>query len=160
MQNSKCKIQNELQAEEGKPVKNSKYKMEGDATSNIEQPTLNIQVPVSQHLTNPPHPLPLATPREHLIRPPATFSPSDAEKGTPMGEGGVGLSALGRGSELSAEPPCVTRFELAALLRVSVRTVDRMIAAGEIPVRRVRGYAVRFLRSDVEQYLTREKLKC
>ena len=91
MQNSKCKIQNELQAEEGKPVKNSKYKMEGDATSNIEQPTLNIQVPVSQHLTNPPHPLPLATPREHLIRPPATFSPSDAEKGTPMGEGGVGL---------------------------------------------------------------------
>jgi excisionase family DNA binding protein len=56
-------------------------------------------------------------------------------------------------SEPSAEPPCVTRFELAELLRVSVRTVDRMIAAGEIPVRRVRGRAVRFLRSDVEQYL-------
>jgi excisionase family DNA binding protein len=53
----------------------------------------------------------------------------------------------------------VTRFELAALLHVSVRTVDRIIAAGEIPVRRVRGYAVRFLRSDVDQYLTREKLK-
>lgn len=49
---------------------------------------------------------------------------------------------------------CVTRFELAELLHVSVRTVDRMIAAGEIPVRRVRGYAVRFLRSDVEQYLS------
>ncbi len=53
----------------------------------------------------------------------------------------------------SFEPPCVTRLELAELLRVSVRTVDRMIAAGEIPVRRVRGKAVRFLRSDVEQYL-------
>jgi len=58
-----------------------------------------------------------------------------------------------------ADQACVTRLELAALLHVSVRTVDRMIAAGEIPVRRVRGYAVRFLRSDVEQYLTREKLK-
>lgn len=55
--------------------------------------------------------------------------------------------------------PCVTRLELAHLLRVSVRTVDRMIAAGEIRVRRVRGKAVRFLRSDVEQYLNREKLK-
>ena len=57
-----------------------------------------------------------------------------------------------RGSEV-VEPPCMTRFELADLLQVSVRTVDRMIAAGEIPVRRVRGKAVRFLRSDVEQYL-------
>lgn len=51
------------------------------------------------------------------------------------------------------EPACVTRLELAELLHVSVRTVDRMIAAGEIPVRRVRGRAVRFLRADVEQYL-------
>ena len=55
--------------------------------------------------------------------------------------------------EPSPAAPCVTRFELADLLQVSVRTVDRMIAAGEIPVRRVRGKAVRFLRSDVEQYL-------
>lgn len=54
----------------------------------------------------------------------------------------------------SSAQPCVTRFELAALLRVSVRTVDRMIAAGELPVRRVRGRAVRFLRSDVERYLS------
>jgi len=53
----------------------------------------------------------------------------------------------------------VTRFEVAQLLRVSVRTVDRMIAVGEIRVRRVRGKAVRFLRSDIEQYLTGEKLK-
>lgn len=55
--------------------------------------------------------------------------------------------------EATAAAPCVTRFELADLLQVSVRTVDRMIAAGEIPVRRVRGKAVRFLRSDVEKYL-------
>ena len=52
-----------------------------------------------------------------------------------------------------SEQPCVTRFELAHLLHVSVRTVDRMIAAGEIRVRRVRGKAVRFLQSDVECYL-------
>lgn len=50
-------------------------------------------------------------------------------------------------------PPCVTRFELAGLLHVSLRTVDRMIAAEEINVHRVRGKAVRFLRSDVEEYL-------
>jgi hypothetical protein len=36
-------------------------------------------------------------PRKHLIRPAATFSPSDAEKGNPMGEGGVGLSPARRG---------------------------------------------------------------
>jgi excisionase family DNA binding protein len=56
-------------------------------------------------------------------------------------------------SPIEAERVCVTRFELAELLRVSVRTVDRMIAAEEIRVCRVRGKAVRFLRSDVEQYL-------
>ena len=48
---------------------------------------------------------------------------------------------------------CVTRFEVARLLRVSVRTVDRMIAAGELPRRRVRDKTVRFLRADVERYL-------
>lgn len=56
-------------------------------------------------------------------------------------------------SAQNSEQACVTRFELAQLLQVSLRTVDRIIAAGEIPVRRVRGRAVRFLRSDVEQYL-------
>ena len=52
----------------------------------------------------------------------------------------------------NSEQSCLTRFELAALLNVSVRTVDRMIAARELPVRRVRGH-VRFLRSDVDRYL-------
>lgn len=62
-------------------------------------------------------------------------------------------------NSFAPEPPCVTRLELAELLRVSVRTVDRMIAAREIPVRRVRGRAVRFLRSDVERYLNGEMQK-
>jgi len=60
---------------------------------------------------------------------------------------------MGRPSLEPASDGCVTRLELAALLHVSVRTVDRMIAAGEIPVRRVRGRAVRFLRADVDRYL-------
>ena len=42
--------------------------------------------------TRCPHPQPLSAPREHLIRPSATFSPSDAEKENPMGEGSVRLS--------------------------------------------------------------------
>ena len=50
------------------------------------------------------------------------------------------------------EPVCMTRKEVAEHLRVSVRTVDRMIASGQLPVRRVLG-GVRFLRSDVEDYL-------
>ncbi len=61
-------------------------------------------------------------------------------------------------AERVANVPCLTRLELAELLRVTVRTVDRMIAAGEIPVRRVRGRAVRFLRSDVDRYLNAGKV--
>ena len=55
------------------------------------------------------------------------------------------------------EPVCLTRKEVAEHLRVSVRTVDRMIASGQLPVRRVLG-GVRFLRSDLEDYLKRETL--
>ena len=63
------------------------------------------------------------------------------------------LSPTWRGSGPVPLPLCFTRFEFADALRVSVRTVDRMIAAGEIRVRRIRGKAVRILRSDVERYL-------
>ena len=49
--------------------------------------------------------------------------------------------------------PCITRAEFAVLLHVSVRTIDRLIADGEIRVRRVRGRAVRILRSEAERYL-------
>ena len=59
----------------------------------------------------------------------------------------------------SQSPPCVSRAGFADMLDVSVRTVDRMIAANEIPVHRVRGKVVRILRSDAERYLNGEKLK-
>ena len=55
------------------------------------------------------------------------------------------------------ESPWVTRLELARLLRVSLSTVDRLIATGEIPFHRVRVRAVRFLRQDVEQYLRQHR---
>ena len=54
---------------------------------------------------------------------------------------------------LLPSPPCVTRAGFADMLLVSVRTVDRIIAAKEIPVHRVRGKVVRILRSDAERYL-------
>jgi excisionase family DNA binding protein len=53
------------------------------------------------------------------------------------------------------EPVCLTRKDVAESLRVSVRTVDRLIASGQLPVRRVLG-GVRFLRSDIADYLKRE----
>ena len=55
----------------------------------------------------------------------------------------------------SFESVCLTRKEVAEHLRISVRTVDRMIASGQLPVRRVLG-GVRFLRSDLQDYLKRE----
>ena len=45
----------------------------------------------------------------------------------------------------------VTRHELAALLKVCVRTIDRMVAAGQLPVVRVRPRRIRFCLPDVVQ---------
>jgi excisionase family DNA binding protein len=61
-------------------------------------------------------------------------------------------------AERVANAPCVTRSEFAVMLHVSLRTVDRMIAAKEIPVHRVRDKTVRILRSDAERYINGEKL--
>ena len=96
-----------------------------NGTSNIQHRTPNSQLAENKDLS----------------RPAATLSPSDAEKG---------ISPRGKGSVPGPNPLCFTRFEFADALRVSVRTVDRMIAAGEIRVRRMRGKAVRILREDVE----------
>lgn len=50
-------------------------------------------------------------------------------------------------------PPLMNKRELAALLRVSVRTVERRIALG-LPCVRV-GRQVRFRRADVTKLLSR-----
>jgi len=53
--------------------------------------------------------------------------------------------------QLSAFNPqlFLTRHELAAVLKISVRTLDRMTAAGELPVRRLRRKTVRFYLPEV-----------
>ena len=88
---------------------------------------------------------------------PPALPPVEAERGA------CRTDHLSPGAEKEAAPAltaaCVTRVQLASLLQVSVRTVDRMIASDEIPVRHVRGRLVRILRSDAEAYLERENLK-
>ncbi len=48
----------------------------------------------------------------------------------------------------------LTREELAEVLKISVRTVDAMVGAGEIPHLRMRGNLVRFYLPDVVRHLT------
>ena len=48
----------------------------------------------------------------------------------------------------------LTREELAAVLKISVRTVDLMISGEEIPFMKLRGDLVRFYLPDVVRHLT------
>jgi len=48
----------------------------------------------------------------------------------------------------------LTRKEFAAAFRLSLRTVERMIAAGEIQIRHIGPKAVRIPRTEAERYLT------
>ena len=54
----------------------------------------------------------------------------------------------------------LTREELAGALQVSLRTVDTMVLAGEIPHLRLKGYLVRFYLPDVVRHLTATALTC
>jgi len=62
-------------------------------------------------------------------------------------------SGEGAVSEAFAGEGLVTRAGLAAALKVSVRTVDRMLAAGEIKPVRMRGWSVRFCLREVLEAL-------
>jgi excisionase family DNA binding protein len=57
-------------------------------------------------------------------------------------------------------PRFLTREELAGALQVSLRTVDTMVLAGEIPHLRLKGYLVRFYLPDVVRHLTATALTC
>ena len=70
--------------------------------------------------------------------------------------GGVAGSPTAN-DDSEAMPQCFTRWEFAAALRVSVRTADRLIADGEVRVVRLRGWAVRIPRAEVERYLNGTK---
>ena len=50
-------------------------------------------------------------------------------------------------------PLCYMRVEMAAALRLSERTVDRMIRAGEIEARHIRSRMVRIPRAEAERVL-------
>lgn len=65
----------------------------------------------------------------------------------------AGAGATGDGRVL------VTRSGLAVALAVSLRTVDRMLAAGEIKPVRMRGWSVRFYVPDVVECLRNENRK-
>ena len=54
----------------------------------------------------------------------------------------------------SVEPQWMTRVEVAALFRVSARTVDAMVAGGLLKAHNLGPRLVRFHRSDVEAALT------
>ena len=71
----------------------------------------------------------------------------------------VGGQRSGKHAEsLKAENGFVTRHGLAAVLKVSVRTVDEMVAAKEITPVRIRGL-VRFYLPDVVRELTAAALR-
>jgi len=59
----------------------------------------------------------------------------------------------GERQEAAAEGRLLTREELAVVLKVSLSTVDRMLADGEIPHVRLRGSLVRFYLPDVVRQL-------
>lgn len=101
----------------------------------------------SEHVSPSPRPQPLSTPREHLIRPPATFSPSDAEKGNRTSEGG---SAQPEGQRL------LRRWDVAERLQVSLRTVSKLVAAGKLRPIRLQKRIVRFRAADVESLASGE----
>ena len=88
----------------------------------------------------------LSTPREHLIRPPATFSPSNAEKGNPMGEGQV-------------VEPFIGKQEVMQRLNKTLRTVDNWMKRGILPYYKI-GRSVEFKWSEVEAHLAQTCRVC
>jgi excisionase family DNA binding protein len=72
----------------------------------------------------------------------------------PNGEAPAALSAS---SPLGGESSAIrflTREELAEALKISVRTVDTMVAGGEIPHLRLHGNFIRFYLPDVVRHLS------
>ena len=67
------------------------------------------------------------------------------------------LPSDGRGG--SVPERLLTRQELAGFLQVCVRTVDSMVALGEIEALRIRGRLVRFRLEDVLRKLKKEKAR-
>jgi excisionase family DNA binding protein len=59
--------------------------------------------------------------------------------------------------ELQEQEPLLTADEVAALLRVPRTTVYRLARQGSLPVVRVSSRGIRFLRHDVDRWITRRR---
>jgi excisionase family DNA binding protein len=68
-------------------------------------------------------------------------------------------SAEAAPQNVSANPICVTKPEVARLLKISLRTVTRLMRNGALPYLRL-GWAVRFRLDDVQRYLNEHCLVC
>jgi excisionase family DNA binding protein len=76
--------------------------------------------------------------------------PDTSSRPSPQGGEGVASAAAAPGERLWK------RKELAPVLRVSLRTLDTMVALGEIPCLRLRGRLIRFRLEDVLRKLKGE----
>jgi excisionase family DNA binding protein len=77
-----------------------------------------------------------------------------AASGSATGNLATGTTAATAAPEISIPNTLtLTRKEFAAAFRLSLRTVERMIAAGEIQIRHIGPRAVRIPRTEAERYL-------
>jgi len=72
---------------------------------------------------------------------------------TPRAESPASPGEMPQASASATTEPFLTRQELAEVLKVSVRTIDRMVAAGQLPARRLGRSTVRFYLPEVMRWL-------
>jgi excisionase family DNA binding protein len=72
--------------------------------------------------------------------------------------GGRSLDVSGTGLVMTQTPILLTIRETAAILRVSMSTIDRMLRRGELPHVKM-NYATRILRRDVDAYIESRRVE-
>ena len=72
--------------------------------------------------------------------------------------GGRSLDISGTGLVMTQTPILLTIRETAAILRVSMSTIDRMLRRGELPHVKM-NYATRILRRDVDAYIESRRVE-
>lgn len=71
--------------------------------------------------------------------------------------GGRSLDISGTGLVMRTPPILLTKRETAALLRLSVSTIERMLRRGDLPHVKM-NYATRILRRDVDDYIESHRI--
>ena len=72
--------------------------------------------------------------------------------------GGRSLDVSGTGLVMTQTPILLTIRETAAILRVSMSTIDRMLRRGELPHVKM-NHATRILRRDVDAYIESRRME-